>query len=74
MTMSSPVRRRASAESGMACSYGRFYCNKMEAALHKCSTQLTMSQTVTHICKTKCSSLLGCGAEQFPVFQKCYTP
>jgi len=26
MTMSSPVRRRASVETGMSCSYGRFYC------------------------------------------------
>jgi len=42
--------------------------NKIEAALHKCSTQLMMSQTVTDLRTTKYSSLWGCGAEQFPVF------
>jgi len=51
-----------------------FTANKIEAVLHKCNTQLSMSQTVTHIWKTKYSSLVGCGAEQFPVFQKCYIP
>jgi hypothetical protein len=45
-----------------------FTANKIEAALHKCNTQLMMSQTVTDLCTTKYSSLLGCGAEQFPEF------
>jgi len=45
-----------------------FTANKIEAALHKCSTQFMMSQAVTDVCTTEYSSLLGCGAEQFPVF------
>ena len=51
-----------------------FTANKIEAALHKCSTQLMMYQTVTDLCTTKYSSILRCGAEQFPVFWKCYNP
>jgi len=45
-----------------------FTASKIEAALHKFSTQLLMSHTVTDLPTTKYSSLLGCGAEQFPVF------
>jgi hypothetical protein len=69
--MSSPVGRWESVETGMSCRYVGFYgitANKIEAALHKCSTQLMMYQTVTDLCTTKYSSLLKCGAEQFPVF------
>jgi len=44
-----------------------FTANKIEAALHKYST-LMMSQTVTDLRTTIYSSLLGYGAEQFPVF------
>jgi len=45
--------------------------NKIKPALHKCSAQLTMIQTVTELSTTKYSNLLGWGAEQLPVFQKC---
>jgi len=33
-----------------------------------------MYQNVTNLHTTKYSSLLRCGAEQFPVFWKCYNP
>jgi len=33
-----------------------------------------MYQTVIKLRTTKYSSLLWCGAEQFPVFGKCYNP
>jgi hypothetical protein len=51
-----------------------FTANKIETALHKHSTQLMMSETVADLCTTKYSSLLGCGAEQFPLFSKMLQP
>ena len=47
-----PVRSRTSLETGMSCSYGRFYC-KQRLHYTNAATQLMMSQTVTHICTTK---------------------